>query len=139
MNDRQIELVQATFEQVKPISEIAADLFYGRLFELDHTLRPYFSDDLTKQKKKLMTALAFVVAGLNRPDFILPILRELGQRHVDYGVQPHYYHTVGAALLWTLRQGLGEAYTDEVEIAWAAAYSLLSEVMVGETAVLEPA
>ncbi|MEM7116054.1 MAG: globin family protein [Chloroflexota bacterium] len=138
MNEKQIELVQETFEQVKPISDVAADLFYGRLFELDPTLRPFFSDDLSEQKKKLMTALAFVVAGLNRPDFILPVVRELGQRHVGYGVQPQHYHTVGAALLWTLSQGLGKAYTPEVEIAWAAAYGLLSSVMQ-QAAVLETA
>ena len=138
MNEKQIELVQTTFEQVKPISDVAADLFYGRLFELDPSLRPYFKGDLSAQKKKLMSALAFVVASLNRPDFILPIVRDLGQKHVGYGVQPQHYHTVGAALLWTLRQGLGTAYTQEVEIAWASAYGLLSSVMQ-QAAVLEPA
>ena len=143
MNENQVELVQTTFEQVKPIVGVAADLFYGRLFELDPSLRPLFSKDLSEQKKKLMMALAFVVAGLDRPETVLPAVRELGQKHVGYGVEPHHYHTVDAALLWTLGQGLGEAFTDEVEVAWAAAYHLLANVMqetsIPKTAVLEPA
>ncbi|MEM7114595.1 MAG: globin family protein [Chloroflexota bacterium] len=129
MNNKQIQLVQESFEQVKPIANVAATLFYSRLFKLDPTLRPYFKADLSEQKQKLITALAFVVAGLNRPDTILPAVRELGQRHVGYGVQPQHYETVGAALLWTLEQGLGDQFTDEVRVAWTAAYDLLSSVM----------
>ena len=129
MNSKQIELVQKSFEQVKPIADVAAELFYGRLFELDPSLRPYFKADLGEQKKKLMSALAFVVAGLNRPDSILPTVRTLGQRHAGYGVQQQHYTTVGAALLWTLAQGLGDQFTAEVQSAWGAAYGLLSSVM----------
>lgn len=129
MNDKQIQLVQNTFEQVKPIADVAAELFYGRLFELDPALRSYFKADLREQKQKLMAALAFVVAGLSRPDTILPAVRELGQRHIGYGVQPQHYETVGTALLWTLKQGLGDQFTSDVRAAWRAAYGLLSSVM----------
>ena len=129
MNKMQIQLVQESFELVKPITPIAADLFYGRLFELDPSLRPYFKGNLGEQKKKLMTTLTFVVAGLNRPETILPAVRALGQRHVGYGVQAVHYTTVGSALLWTLGQGLGEQFTLEVEAAWTAAYTLLANTM----------
>jgi hemoglobin-like flavoprotein len=53
----------------------------------------------------------------------------LGERHVQYGVQPHHYDIVGAALLWTLAQGLGKHFTSEVEEAWTAAYTLLANTM----------
>ena len=130
MNDIQIQLVQESFELVKPITDVAADLFYGRLFELDPSLRPYFQDDLSAQKDKLMTTLAFAVAGLNRPKTILPAVQALGQRHVGYGVRPEHYQTVGAALLWTLGQGLGDHFTEEVEAAWTAVYTLLANTMM---------
>jgi hemoglobin-like flavoprotein len=129
MNQTQIQSVQDSFEQVKPISDTAATLFYGRLFELDPSLRPYFKGDISEQKNKLMTALAFVVAGLDRPETILPAVQALGKRHVGYGVQDAHYETVGAALLWTLGQGLGEQFTPEVAEAWTAAYTLLAGVM----------
>jgi hemoglobin-like flavoprotein len=137
MNKKQIQLVQESFEQVKPIAGVAADLFYDRLFELDANLRPLFKSDLSEQKHSLMTTLSFAVAGLNRPDTILSAVRQLGARHTGYGVQAHHYQTVGAALLWTLAQGLGEQFTPDVEEAWTAVYTLLAQTM--QEGRLEPA
>jgi hemoglobin-like flavoprotein len=76
-----------------------------------------------------MTTLSFAVASLNRPDTILPAVRQLGAKHGGYGVAPQHYQTVGAALLWTLGQGLGEQFTPEVEEAWTAVYTLLAQTM----------
>jgi hemoglobin-like flavoprotein len=129
MNHDQVTLVQSSFERVEPITEIAAELFYARLFELDPSLRPLFHGDMKSQGQKLMTTLKLVVRGLERPETILPAVRSLGQRHVAYGVKDEHYATVGAALLWTLGQGLGDAFTPEVENAWTTAYTLLAGVM----------
>lgn len=129
MNLQQIQLVQDSFEHVKPITDLAADIFYNRLFELDPALRPYFKHDMAEQKAKLMTTLAFAVAGLKQPEKLLPAVRQLGRRHAGYGVQTAHYQTVGEALLWTLGQGLGELFTPEVEEAWTAAYTLLAATM----------
>jgi len=129
MNTTQIHLVQSSFEHVRPIAAVAADLFYNRLFELDPSLRRLFTANLQEQKVKLMATLAVVVAGLSQPDRILPAVRDLGRKHLTYGVQAHHYQTVGAALLWTLEQGLGQHFTPEVAGAWAAAYDLLAGTM----------
>ncbi len=129
MNPEQITLVQNTFNLVEPIAEIAAGLFYNRLFELDPSLRPMFKNDIKEVGKKLMQALAFAVKGLKKPDTIIPVIQDLGRNHVQYGVQDAHYDTVGAALLWTLEKGLGEAWTAEVQEAWTAAYGLISHVM----------
>jgi hemoglobin-like flavoprotein len=129
MNHDQVTLVQSSFERVEPITEIAAELFYTRLFELDPSLRPLFHGDMKSQGQKLMTTLKLVVRGLEKPETILPAVRSLGQRHVAYGVKDEHYATVGAALLWTLGQGLGDAFTPEVENAWTTAYTLLAGVM----------
>ncbi len=130
MNARQITLVQDSFARVAPIAEMAADLFYNRLFELDPSLRPMFPTDLTEQKRKLMAALKVVVSSLTRLEAIMPAVQELGRKHAGYGVRPEHYQTVAAALLWTLEQGLGEAFTSEVRAAWVAAYTLLAQTMV---------
>ncbi|GGO35687.1 globin family protein [Deinococcus humi] len=129
MNSRQTALVQSTFCLVEPIAEDASRLFYARLFELDPDLRLLFPHDLSGQGRKLMTALGLVVRGLRTPDAILPAVRELGRRHGGYGVRDEHYEVVGSALLWTLKQGLGEAFTSEVQAAWSAAYALLSGEM----------
>lgn len=138
MNHDHVRLVQESFEQVKPIAHIAADLFYDRLFELDPGLRPLFKEDMSEQKHHLMTTLAFAVSGLDKPDRILPAVRQLGIRHIGYGVQEHHYQVVGEALLWTLAQGLGAQFTAVVAEAWAAVYTLLATTMqeaVRETAI----
>jgi hemoglobin-like flavoprotein len=129
MNAQQIELVQRTFTLAAPLAEEIAGCFYQRLFELDPTLRPLFASNLKPQGEKLMTVLAFAVRGLDQPEIIVGSVRRLGERHVHYGVQAHHYATVGEALLWTLGELFGPAFTPEVEEAWGAAYQLLAGVM----------
>jgi len=129
MNDPQKYLVQSSFEKVAPIAETAAALFYGRLFELDPSLRHMFPSDMAEQGRKLMHMLTLAVRGLDRPDQLIPAVEMLGRRHAGYGVKPEHYDTVAAALLWTLEQGLGEAFTPEVKDAWVAVYTLLATTM----------
>jgi methyl-accepting chemotaxis protein len=129
LSAHQIELVQSTFAIVETIADAAAELFYNRLFEHDPSVRPLFKGDITEQGQKLMATLKVVVNGLTKLEAIVPAVQILGQRHREYGVEEHHYDTVGAALLWTLEQGLGEAFTDEVHDAWAATYTLIADVM----------
>ncbi|MFO1186691.1 MAG: globin family protein [Alphaproteobacteria bacterium] len=129
MTPLQVAEVQRTFSLVVPIKDKAAEIFYGRLFDLDPSLAKLFKGDMKEQGKKLMSTLATVVAGLSSPKSILPAVEALGRKHVGYGVEDRHYDTVGAALLWTLGQGLGKAFTAEVKEAWTAAYTLLAGVM----------
>ena len=129
MDQESIRLVQQTWKQVDPIRDQAAALFYGRLFELDPSLRPRFKGDMAEQGRKLMNMLATAAMGLDRLDGIVGEVQALGRRHVAYGVQDAHYDTVGAALLWTLEQGLGDAFTPQVKAAWAEAYTLLADTM----------
>jgi hemoglobin-like flavoprotein len=129
MTPKQIDLVQSSWTQVLPIAEAAAQMFYERLFTLDPTLRPLFKGDLKEQGRKLMTMITFVVKGLSRLESIVPGAQALGRRHAGYGVRDEHYATVAAALLWTLEQGLGDGFTQEVRDAWITAYGLLSNAM----------
>jgi nitric oxide dioxygenase len=130
MTPQQIALVQASFAKVVPIAGTAADLFYSRLFEIAPELRALFPRDLAGQKQKLMMMLGIAVSGLSRLDSIMPMISALGARHVAYGVKAEHFTPVGAALLWTLAQGLGDEFTPQVEDAWATAYGLLSQAMI---------
>lgn len=129
MRPHAIHLVQTTWQQLQPLREQAAALFYGRLFELDPALRPLFRGDIQQQGVKLMSALDLVVQGLERLPELLPAVQALARRHAGYGVLPEHYYTVGRALLWTLQEGLGDTATDEVMQAWGAAYTAIAEVM----------
>lgn len=130
MTPDQVRLIQDSFKKVQPIADQAAALFYDRLFTIAPHLQPLFTGDMKEQGRKLMTMLGVVVAGLERLDKLVPAVQELGRRHRGYDVQPGHYQTVGAALLWTLEQGLGGDFTADVRHAWAAAYNVLASVMI---------
>jgi len=129
MTPQQVQLVQTTWEQVVPIADTAAGLFYGRLFELDPSLKPMFKTDIKEQGKKLMTMITVAVRGLNDLGALVPAVEQLGVRHVAYGVKDSHYDTVGGALLWTLEKGLGPAFTPDVKEAWATTYGVLATTM----------
>ncbi|UXP31863.1 globin domain-containing protein [Reichenbachiella agarivorans] len=123
------QLVQESFALVAPIADKAAEIFYTKLFELDPELRPLFKGDITEQGKKLMAMLAAAVKGLDRLDTLVPVVQDLGRRHVGYGVKDEHYDTVAAALLYTLETGLGERWNNELKDAWVTVYTVLSSTM----------
>lgn len=129
MNSEQINLVQSTFKDVRPIAATAAELFYSRLFTLDPSLRALFKGDLVQQGRLLMAMISSAVNGLTNLDGMVPVVRQLGARHAKYGVRDEHYATVGSALLWTLEQGLAEKFTPAARDAWTAAYGMLAGVM----------
>lgn len=139
MTPEQIELVQDSFASVRPIAATAADLFYGRLFAIAPEVRSMFPDDMTEQKKKLMTMLGVAVANLDNPDVVVPAVQGLGRRHATYGVTDAHYAPVGDALIWTLEQGLGAAFTPAVHEAWVATYGLVAGLMKDAAAEGAPA
>jgi hemoglobin-like flavoprotein len=136
----QIDLIRASWAKVEPIADTAAGLFYGRLFELDPTIRPLFAHaDIAKQGKVLTQTLTVVVKTLDKLDTIVPAVQALGRRHAGYGVRAGDYDTVGSALLWTLEQGLGPAFDDDTRQAWTLAYQTLAGVMLEAAEQEEPA
>jgi hemoglobin-like flavoprotein len=128
----QVKAIQDSFKLVAPISDQAAAMFYGRLFEIAPAVKPLFRGDMTEQGRKLMATLGVVVNSLGNLEAVLPAASALAKRHVDYGVKADDYAPVGAALLWTLEQGLGGNWTPQLAEAWGAAYTLLSNYMIGE-------
>jgi hemoglobin-like flavoprotein len=129
MTERQVVLVQESWAAVQPISDAAAAMFYGRLFDMAPEVRALFRGDMEEQGRKLMTMIDVAVRGLGRLEEIVPAVQGLGVRHAGYGVRDEHYDIVGASLLWTLEQGLGDAFTGEVADAWAEAYALLATTM----------
>ena len=139
----QVELVQSSFQLVLPIADVAGMLFYERIFTLAPEARALFGDDIALQGSRTMAAVKTAVDGLGDIEHVAPFLVRLGARHVRYGVQPEHFDLVGAALLWTLEQGLGEAFTPEVHEAWVATFGVIARAMLigmeQASASLEPA
>ena len=129
MNETTVRLVKDSFALVAPIAPQAAQLFYDNLFAADPSVKALFKGDMTAQGHKLMQMIGVAVGKLDQPDVLLPVLRNLGERHLAYGVTDAHYETVGGALLKTLGQGLGPAFTPEVQTAWTEVYGVIANTM----------
>jgi|GEM_PF-510547 len=130
LTPEQIVLIKESWAKVVPIKETAAELFYARLFELDPTAKALFKGKLDFQGDKLMTTLNVVVESLENLESVIPMLHAMGKRHIIYNVRAEQYDIVGAAFLWVLGQGLGDAFTEETKEAWTIAYGLIASVML---------
>jgi hemoglobin-like flavoprotein len=129
MDIQQINLVQQSFALLQGRTDEVAVLFYQRMFELDPSLRPLFRNSLSHQGAKLMATLSFIVSALKKPSAMIPAIKQLGQRHVIYGVHQEHYRIVNDALLWALAQVLGDAFTPEVADGWHEVYYLVAGLM----------
>jgi len=133
MTPAQIALVRESFARIAPQREAIAARFYEKLFDVDPSVRPLFRGDLRAQGVKLMAALAAVVAALDDLGPVLDGVRDLARRHVRYGVEERHYVSVGQALMATLQEGFGPAFTPALRDAWATAYGALSGAMIDAT------
>ncbi|MEM7400583.1 MAG: globin family protein [Pseudomonadota bacterium] len=129
MTPEQKTLVKESWTKVLPIREAAAEMFYKRLFEAYPEVKPYFKGDMKEQGKKLMQMITLAVNGLDNLEPLIEPIKELGNKHVSYGVKAEDYDKVGASLLWTLEQGLQADFTPEIKEAWTITYTAVADVM----------
>jgi len=129
MDEYTTQLVKESFDLVEPIAPQAAELFYANLFALDPSLQQLFKSDMVAQGEKLMKMIGVAVSLLGEPQTLMPALQRLGRRHADYGVCDEHYDAVGTALLTTLQQGTGVAFTPEVREAWIDVYGVIARTM----------
>lgn len=139
MTPDQIVLLRRSIDGLRPHSEQAAALFYGRLFEMLPEVRPLFTEDMVEQGRKLMRTLVAVMNGIDDMRSLRPAVERLGQRHLQYGVRQEHYEPVGVALIWALEQGLGDAFTPDTRSAWLKAYDVLTQIMLDAAGNPEPA
>jgi hemoglobin-like flavoprotein len=128
MTPTQVKLAQDSFAKLAIAGKLA-DLFYDRLFALAPELRSLFPGDLSGQKKMMMQMWTIGVNNLHRLQTIIPVVQELGRRHVGYGATEKHYESVGAAWLWAIEQGLGPDFNPSVMEAWTAVYLTFADVM----------
>ncbi|MBT5647101.1 MAG: hemin receptor [Rhodospirillaceae bacterium] len=130
MSKEDIDLVQHSFMRIEPLSMVVGRTFYERLFETNPEIKPLFKGDLESQGEQLMDMIGTAVAGLDDLEKLIPILQELGARHRKYGVEVSHYGAVAEALIWTLEQGLADAFTPDIRAAWVNVYGVLAETMI---------
>src|SRR5215470_7759192 len=130
MTPEQARLVTTSWNSVASIADSAIEQFYNRLFVIDPSARVLFrATNMPEQRRKVIEALSLALQSLDDLAALTPTLEELGRRHQRYGVAAAHYDSVGQALLWTLEQGLGAAWTPAVAAAWTELFGELAGVM----------
>ncbi len=130
LNAKQIELIQDSFAKLVPRATILAQDFYARLFELRPDFQELFPHNMDDQRSKLVVALATIVQNLHKLDAAIEDVRNLGKRHVGYGVADRDYEPVGAALIYALHKNLDGIWDDELQVAWIVAFQSVSGAMI---------
>lgn len=129
MTKIEYKIIKNSFNQILPIADAAARLFYLKLFELDPELEKLFDKNMEKQGDQFVCLIENAIHYLNNRDMLLPTLKSLGARHEKYNVKPRDYDTAELALMWMLEQVLDKDFTPRVRSAWQAFYDLISSTM----------
>jgi hemoglobin-like flavoprotein len=129
MTADQIHLLRKSFARVEPQANVAALVFYRRLFEINPALRPLFKTDIEIQGRKLMDMLGMALSLTEKPGALEKELLNAGARHVRYGTLDEHYPTVGQAMLDMLAEVLGEEFTPATRQAWTEFYVYASDTM----------
>jgi hemoglobin-like flavoprotein len=126
-----IDLLESSFSQIEVQETKFMTDFYANLFADYPEVKPLFANTLMKkQAKQLFKSLVFVVENLRDPDVLTKSLKDLGTRHIQYGVQPEHYPMVGSTLLKTFSICLDNEWTPNIEQAWSEAYAVVTELML---------
>jgi NAD(P)H-flavin reductase/hemoglobin-like flavoprotein len=124
-----VRLIRDAWTKAEPFTPEISQFFYGMLFTLAPATRDFFPINMEVQRGRLVRALVHIVQMVDRPDDLVPFLRQLGRDHRKFGVIPRHYEAVGTALLAALKNQLGPDWTPEVERAWAEAFTIVARAM----------
>lgn len=130
MDARQILAVQESWKLAASLAPEVSTRFYANLFDANPALKTLFKGDIHAQSSKLTAMIGTAVASLEAPDALVPVLQQLARRHKTYGVKAEDYGAVGQALLLTLEQSLGDAFTPEARQAWEQLYGEICFIMI---------
>jgi hemoglobin-like flavoprotein len=129
MTEDDIRLVQSSWQKIEFVQDVAAELFYARLCELDPALRERFGVDARVRSQRFASFMDATVRGLARLDALLPIVRALGIKHAAFADDDRQHAHVAQSLLWALEKSLRSDFTPQVKSAWIAIYGMLSQTM----------
>jgi hemoglobin-like flavoprotein len=136
MNDHTISIVRESFDLLEPIASQAAALYYANLFDAAPSLRRIQEGDAA-QCAKLVRTMSLVVARLDEPTELRALLSDSSRGWPRELMLDEYVDAARSALLKTLYESLGVAYTPEVEEAWIEVWAELASL--SKDAVLAPA
>lgn len=126
--------IKDSFNALAPRGEELVDRFYERLFSDHPGVRPMFPDDMSQQKRHLLTSLGLIIKNLDNFGALEQPLKKLGARHAGYGAAPEHYPAVGGTLLSVMAEMAGPQWTAELAEDWGEAINAIAGVMLAGAA-----
>jgi hemoglobin-like flavoprotein len=130
MTSEQINLIRQSFDEMWPIRRNLAVKFYDRFFEACPDARRLFPSDMEKQHLKLMDTIAALVGTLENRALFQSIISHTAHQHARFGVTSSQLNAFGDALISSLEQQFGSAFTPELKQAWIALYEAVKTDML---------
>lgn len=131
LTEYQIELVEESFAEAAPRGAALAARFHRRLIHNFPQAKEVFADlDEHLLQKRLLGALVLMVENLRTPEKLQPTLDQWGMFARAQHLDPALHRAVGSTLLRTLAEFTGDLWGGELEEAWSAAYTEVSQRML---------
>ena len=130
MTPEQINLITQSFDKMWPIRQNLAIQFCDRFFEMDPDARRLFPNDMERLRLKLMDTIAAIVGALENRALLQSIVGHTARHHARFGVSASQYASFGEALIWSLEQQLGPAFTADLRQAWIELYQTVQAEMM---------
>ena len=130
MTPEQANLIRRSFDAIWPVRRRFVGLFYRRFFELAPDAQRLFPGDMQRQHLKLMDMIAAIVGALDERELFQSIISHSGRQHARFGVRPSHFDAFGHALIWSLEQQFGVAFTPQLRAAWMALYDAVRTEMI---------
>lgn len=133
MNEQQKALVKATVPVLKTNGVALTKHFYQRMFTHNPELKNIFNQghqNSGRQQEALAMAVAAYAENIDDPSVLLPVVERIAHKHVSLGIRAEHYAIVGRHLLASIKEVLGDAASDDLISAWAAAYTELADLFI---------
>jgi len=130
MTAQGFDTIRNTYAALAPHTDVLADRFFARLFAAQPVLRALLPRDHWQRSHDLMALLGMVVTSGNRPEGIQHALMDFGAKAQRAGIMPQQYGLARQALLDSMRDVLGAAWTEEIETDWTDLLNTVTSVVV---------
>lgn len=134
LSNQTVAIVKSTAPILEEHGVALTRHFYRRMFEHNPEVAPFFNpanQAAGKQQRALAAAIVAYAANIDNLGALGQAVELIAQKHASLMIQPEHYPVVGANLLASIREVLGEGATDAVLAAWAEAYGLLADILIG--------
>lgn len=134
LDAQQTDLIRSSYKMLLPEIEKVGDEFYADLFRRDPRIAELFREDIKGQGMRFMSTISVIVDNLDTPGALQREVNLLADGHAHFGIRPEWYHVMEEALIDTFRYALGARFTNEIQLAWRAAFGQICDQMKAQAA-----